>query len=76
MATPTELKKSSKYKGLAKTHHMASLAIEISGIFGPEAQVFFTELGRHMIQITGDSLAQCHVVQQIQLPCKEAMLPQ
>ena len=31
--------------------------------FGREAQVFFTELDRRMIQVAGDSLARCHMGQ-------------
>ena len=50
--------------GLARTHHVAPLAMVTSGAFGREAQVFFTELDRHMIQVAGDSLARCHMGQQ------------
>ena len=40
VATSAEVKKSNKYKELAWTHHVAPLAIETSGVFGPGTQEF------------------------------------
>lgn len=35
MATSAEVKKNTKYGELARTHHVAPLAVETSGMFGP-----------------------------------------
>ena len=35
VATSAEVKKSTKYGELARTHHVASLEIETPGVFGP-----------------------------------------
>ena len=65
MATSVEVKKSNKYVELARTHHVAPLAIETSGVFGPGTQEFVTKLGRWLIQVSGDPLARSHMIQQI-----------
>ena len=57
MAASAEVKKSNKYKELARAHHVAPLAIETSGVFGPGTQEFVTDLGRRIIRVSGDSLA-------------------
>ena len=58
VATSAELKKSSKYKGLAGKHHVAPLAILDIGCFGPGAK--FSSLNWadiYMTLVTGDPLA-------------------
>ena len=74
VATSAEAKKIAKYAELARTHHVIPLAIETSGVFGVEAHEVYTELGRQMIQITGDPLTRCHITQQILVVCKGVML--
>ena len=65
MTTSVEVKKSNKYEELARTHHVAPLAIETSGVFGPATQEFVTELGRRLIWVSGEPLARSHMIQQI-----------
>ena len=61
MAASAEMKKSNKYEELARTHHVALLAIETSGAFGPGTQEFVTALGRWLIRVSGDSLTRSHM---------------
>ena len=65
MATSAEVEKSNKYKELVWTHHVAPLAIETSGMFGPGTQEFVTELDRQLIQVSGDPLVRSQMIQQI-----------
>ena len=60
-----EAKQITKYAELARTHHVTPLAIETSEVFAAEDHEFFDELGRWMIQITGDLLTKWHMTQQI-----------
>ena len=53
------------YGELARTHHVAPLAVETSGAFGLGAHKFFTKLGRRLIRVTGDLMSRCHMIQQI-----------
>ena len=65
VAAAAEAKKTVKYAELARTHHVAPLAVETSGVFGSGAREFFTELGRRLIRVTGDLMSRCHMIQQI-----------
>ena len=65
VTTSAEVKKSNKYEELARTHHVAPLAIETSDVFDPGMQEFVTELGRRLIRVSGDPLARSHMTQQI-----------
>ena len=65
VATSAEVKKSNKYEEPDRTHHVAPLAIETSGVFGPGTQEFVTELGRWLIRVLGDPLARSHMIQPI-----------
>ena len=50
-------RKKAKYAELATTHHFVPLAIETTGVFGSEAQMFFWELGRRIRDEPGEPLA-------------------
>ena len=43
-----------KYALLCTSHHFVLIAIETSGVFGPEAASFFGELGRQIRAETGE----------------------
>ena len=65
VATTAEMKKTIKYVELARTHHVAPLAVKTSGVFGQGACDFLTELGRRLIWVTGDPLSRSYLTQQI-----------
>ena len=66
MAASAEVKRSNKYEELARTHHVAPLAIETSSVFGPGTQEFVTELGRRLISgCQGIYLPDPHMIQHI-----------
>ena len=53
MDAQAEEKKRSKYLHLASDHSFTPLAIEISGVIGPQLLVFLHELGRRLEQLLG-----------------------
>ena len=65
MADQAEERKKTKYAELATTHHFVPLAIEISGVFGSEAQMFFWELGHRIRDESGEPLAYQYLLQRI-----------
>ena len=52
-----QARKRAKYAELAITHHFVPLAVETSGVFGSEAQMFFRELGRRIKDESGEPQA-------------------
>ena len=48
VASQAERNKCQKYALLCTSHHFVPIAIETSGVFGPEAASFFGELGRQI----------------------------
>ena len=58
-------RKRAKYAELATTHHFVPLAVETSGVFGSEAQMFFRELGRRIKDESGEPQAHQYLLQRI-----------
>ena len=54
VASQAERNKCQKYALLCTSHHFVPIAIETSGVFGPEAASFFGELGRRIRAETGE----------------------
>ena len=54
-----------KYINLAATHHFVPVAIESTGVFGPQAHVFFSELGCRIKEETEEPLSLHYVHQRI-----------
>ena len=54
VASQAENAKTQKYALLGSSHHFVPLAIEPSGMFGPEAMSFIKELGRRIRAETGE----------------------
>ena len=50
---------------LAAIHHFVSVAIESTGVFGPQAHAFFRELGRRIKEETGEPLSLHYLHQRI-----------
>ena len=54
VASQAESKKLQKYALLGNSYHFVPIAIETSGVFGPEALSFLRELGRRIKAETGE----------------------
>ena len=65
MADQTEGRKKTKYAELATTHHFVPLAVETTGVFGSEVQMFFWEFGRRIRDESGETLAYQYLLQRI-----------
>ena len=53
------------YAELLVSHHFVPIAIETSGVFGPEAVAFFKDLGHRLRAQSGDPLSYTYLVQQV-----------
>ena len=54
-----------KYIELSATHDFVPVAIESTGVFGPQAHAFFRELSRHIKEETGEPLSLHYLHQRI-----------
>ena len=67
VASHTERKTFQKYAFLSTSHHFVSIAIEASGVFGPEALSFLKELGRWIKAETKEQCSLQFLLQRIAL---------
>ena len=58
-------RKKTKYSNLLSSHVFTPVAIETSGVFGPETEAFIKELGRRLWQVTEQSHQ--HLVQRLSI---------
>ena len=65
VAAHAEERKCSKYNSLPVTHDFIPVAIETSGVMGPQSLHFLRELGRRVGRQTGDPLASSHLFQRL-----------
>ena len=65
VADQAERRKIVKYIELAATHHFIPVAIESTGVFGPQAHAFFRKLGRRIKEETGEPLSLHYLYQRI-----------
>ena len=65
VAAQAEQRKNRKYAELLASHHFTPVAVETSGVFGPEAASFFKDLGHRLRLQSGDILSYSHLVQQV-----------
>ena len=67
VATAAEARKMAKYSNLSGFHVFVQVAIETSGVLGPETGAFVKELGRCLRQVTGDELSYQHLLQRLSI---------
>ena len=67
MAAQAEEKKRSKYLHLASDHSFTPVAIETSGVIGPQSLVFLHELGRRLEQTTGEAKSRAYLFQRLSI---------
>ena len=65
VAAMAEDRKKKIYEALAAFHCFVPIAIETSGVFGPETKCFLTSLSSRIITLTHDDMAYCHLAQQL-----------
>ena len=63
--------KVSKYAHLDSSHHFIPVAVETSGVFGPEALSFIQDLSRHLRQVTGEPRSLEYLLQQISVAVQQ-----
>ena len=63
VATAAEARKKAKYSNLSGSHVFVPVAIEMSGVLGPETGAFVKELRWRLRQVTRDELIYQHIVQ-------------
>ena len=67
VAAAAESRKKTKYSNLLSSHVFTPVAIETSGVFGPETEAFIKELGCRLRQVTGDERSHQHLVQRLSI---------
>ena len=67
VATRAESLKEEKYFDLLHTHEFAPIAVEISGVFGPQTLAFVKELGRRLGSHTGEEKASTYLIQRMSI---------
>ena len=66
-ATKAESHKIQKYMDIAQTHTFIPLAFETLGSWGPQCEDFARELGRRLVQITGEKMEPAYLRQRLSL---------
>ena len=67
VATRAESLKEEKYAGLLNTHEFVPIAVESSGVFGPQSLAFVKELGRRLRYQTGEEKATAYLIQRLSI---------
>ena len=67
VAAQAEERKRTKYCHLAMNHIFTPVAIETSGVFGPESRKFIHELGHRLEQVTGDANSLNYLLQRLSI---------
>lgn len=66
-ATKAETLKIQKYASIAQTHIFTPLAFETLGAWAPQCEVFMKELGRRLVQATGEKKEPSYLRQRLSL---------
>ena len=62
-----ETLKEEMYSNLCPTHEFAPIAMESSGVFGPQSLSFAKELGRRLRYQTGEEKAGTYLIQRLSI---------
>ena len=65
MAAAAERRKRTKYSNLPPTHLFVPVAIETTGVPGPETASFLKELSGRLRQVSGDEDSHHHLLQHL-----------
>ena len=72
VAEQAERAKHSKYSALQSKFHFVPVAVETTGVFGPEARVFLRDLGKCLKHTTSETEACSHLLQRISVAVQRA----
>ena len=65
MAALAEERKKSVYAHLDPSHSFTPVAVETSGVVGPQSLAFLKDLGRRMRQVTGEERSLSYLLQRV-----------
>ena len=65
VAELAERRKKDKYACIAATHHFIPVTIETSGVFGPEAEILFSDIARRIRDINHEPATRAFLLQQV-----------
>ena len=71
VAAKAESLKDEKYSDLFHTHEFAPIAVESSGVFGPQSLTFVKELGRRLRYQTGEEKAGTYLIQRLSIAVQQ-----
>ena len=67
----SEEKKKSKYLQLASNHIFTPVAIETSGVIGPQSLKFLHDLSRRLEQVTGEPKSRIYLMQRLSVAVQQ-----
>ena len=65
VAALAEERKKTKYAHLDSSHTFTPVAIETSGVIGPQSMIFVRDLGRRLAQVTGEERSTTYLLQNL-----------
>ena len=65
VAALAEVRKKDRYAHLDCTHSFTPVAIETSGVIGPESMAFLKDLGRRLARVTGEEKSTSYLLQRL-----------
>ena len=65
VAALAEERKILKYEHLNRNHSFVPVAVETSGVFGPKSMTFLRELGKRLLQVTGEESSLHYLLQRL-----------
>ena len=65
VAAAAEERKKTKYANLSPSHLFMPVAIETTGVLGPETALFLKDLSNRLRQVTGDDDTHYHLLQRL-----------
>ena len=70
MAEKAEERKRDKYRELSRSHLFVPVAVETSGVFGPGAHAFLSEVGCHLKGVSSEVNSRGYLFQSILVAVK------
>ena len=65
VAALAEERKIAEYADLSQMHHFSPVAVETTGVFGPQTKTFIKDLGHRITQATGEEAATTYLIQKL-----------
>ena len=71
VAAAAESRKKNKYSNLDRSYSFVPVAIETTGVFGPDTTSFLKELGQRLRQVTGDDNSHRYLIQHLSVAVQQ-----